>query len=35
MTKFYTIYLWVATISIALGQFGIDTITSARPDILD
>jgi len=35
MTKLYTIYLWVATISIALGQFRIDTITSARPDILD
>ena len=33
MTKFYTIYLWVATISIALGQFRTDIPTSIRPDI--
>jgi hypothetical protein len=35
MTKLYTIYLWVASVSIALGQFRIDTVTSARPDILN
>ncbi len=33
MTKFYTIYLWVATISIALGQFRTDIPTSSRPGI--
>jgi len=35
MTKYYTIYLWVATISIALGQFRTDIPTSARPSILE
>ena len=35
MTKFYTIYLWVATISIALGHFRTDIPTSTRPGILE
>jgi len=35
MIKFYTIYLWVATISIALGQFRTDIPTSTRPGILE
>ena len=33
MTKFYTIYLWVATISIVIGQFRTDVPTSIRPGI--
>jgi len=33
MTKYFTIYLWVTTISIALGQFRTDIPTSTRPGI--
>ena len=35
MTKFYTNYLWVATLSVVLGQFRTDIPTSTRPDILE
>ena len=35
MKFIYIYYLWVATISIALGQFRTDIPTSTRPDILE
>ena len=35
MTKFYTNYLWVATLSVVLGQFRTDIPTSTHPDILE
>jgi len=35
MKFIYIYYLWVATISIALGQFRTEIITGAHPEILD